>query len=329
MLIEISDPSQVGDARRKAVAFAEQLKMDEPRCGAIALATTEMGTNVIKHAGRGHVLVQPLSQNGNFGLRLISVDKGPGIQDVARALDDGQSSAGTLGSGLGAIRRTSDSFDLFSIPGSGTVIAAEFWQSRRHPQPNASLNVGYVSEPIRGEEMCGDGWAVRSFASGVVLMVVDGSGHGILAAEAAREAERMLCGMKGDSICDLVRDTHDALKKTRGAAMAAAKVNTEKGLLSFAGVGNISASIVESGASRSLASHNGTLGLQMSHLQEFTYPWKPNSVLVMHSDGLITRWDLDRYPGLISKQPSVIAAVLYRDFNRGRDDVTVVVAKAA
>jgi anti-sigma regulatory factor (Ser/Thr protein kinase) len=329
MLIEISDPSQVGDARRKAVTLAEDLGMDESRRGAIALATTEMATNVIKHAGRGHILVQPLRQNANFGVRVISVDKGPGISDISKAFDDGHSTAGTMGTGLGAIRRKSDVFDLFSVPGCGTVIAGEFWQSKPRGPSNGSLDIGYVSEPIRGEEVCGDGWAARNFPQSVVLMVVDGSGHGILAAEAAREAERVFSSAKQDSVADFVRDTHDALKKTRGAAMAAARVNTEKGLVSFAGVGNISASIIEQGTSRSLASHNGTLGQQMSHLQEFNYPWNPHSVLVMHSDGLNTRWDLDRYPGLISKQPSVIAAVLHRDFNRGRDDSTVVVAKAA
>jgi len=329
MLIEISDPSQVGDARRKAVAFAEELEMDEPRRGAIALATTEMATNVIKHAGRGYILLQSLHPGTNFGVRVVSVDKGPGISDISRALDDGHSTTGTMGTGLGAIRRQSDSFDLFSFPGSGTVIATEFWQSKHRSISSGSLNIGYVSEPIRGEEVCGDGWAVRNFPESVFLMVVDGTGHGILASEAAREAERVFCGTKQDSVCDFVRDAHDALKKTRGAAVAAARVNVEKGVVSFAGVGNISASIIDKGASRSLASHNGTLGQQMTRLQEFHYPWNPHSLLVMHSDGLITRWDLERYPGLISKQPSVIAAVLHRDFSRGRDDATVLVAKAA
>ena len=159
-------------------------------------------------------------------------------------------------------------------------------------------------------------------------MVVDGLGHGILASEAAREAERVLLESKENSPQNIVEDVHRALKKTRGAAAGIARVDTTRGVLVFAGVGNISASVIGPGTSRSLASHNGTLGHQMQRVQEFTCPWNPDSVLVMHSDGLNTRWDLSRYPGLLGKHPSVIAAVLHRDFFRGRDDVTVLVAKA-
>jgi hypothetical protein len=77
-----------------------------------------------------------------------------------------------------------------------------------------------------------------------------------------------------------------------------------------------------------MASHNGTLGMSTERVQEFTCPWDNDSVLVMHSDGLATRWDLKQYPGIWSKAPSMIAAVLHRDFGRQRDDVTVLVAKA-
>ena len=160
-------------------------------------------------------------------------------------------------------------------------------------------------------------------------MLVDGLGHGALAAEAAREAERILVHSKSASPEEIIQDTHLSLKKTRGAVGAVAKLDVDKGVLSFAGVGNISASVVEPGSSRSLASHNGTLGQQMERVQQFQCPWNRESVLVMHSDGLATRWNLERYPGIWRRPPSVIAAVLHRDFCRGRDDVTVLVAKAA
>ncbi|HEY1802533.1 MAG TPA: ATP-binding SpoIIE family protein phosphatase [Terriglobales bacterium] len=329
MLIQVSETSQTGEARRKAVALAEELGMEESRRGTVALATTEMATNLVKHAGKGHILVQRLQQNGNSGLRVVSVDRGPGIANISKALADGNSTAGTMGNGLGAIRRLSDSFDLYSIPGSGTVISAEFWQKKRVQPATGPLQVAAISEPIQGEELCGDGWGVRAMADASILMVVDGLGHGILAAEAAREAERILAEAKTDSLRDILHDTHDALKKTRGAAFAIAKIDREKGVLSFMGIGNISASIVMAGSSRGMASYNGTVGQRTERAQEFTYPWNSNSVLIMHSDGLATRWNLDQYPGIWNKPPSMIAAVLHRDFCRGRDDVTVLVAKAA
>ena len=329
MVIPVSDVSQTGEARRKVVTFAEELEIEEPRRDKVALATTEMATNLVKHAGSGHIIVQQIRQNGNCGLRIMSVDKGPGIRDVSKALADGHSTAGTMGTGLGAVKRLSDSFEVYSVPGSGTVLSAEFWKKKDKHSSNLPLDIAVVSEPIKGEVECGDGWGIRNMANGMLLMVVDGLGHGILAAEAAREAERVLAEAKKDSLSEILHDTHDALKKTRGAAYAIAKIEPEKGLLTFAGVGNISASIVSAGASRSMASYNGTVGQNIGRFQEFTYPWNLNNIFVMHSDGLNTRWSLDQYPGIWSKNPSMIAALLHRDFDRGRDDVTVLVAKAA
>lgn len=328
MLIEVSEPSQAGEARRKATALAEELELCETSRGAIALATTEMATNLVKHAGKGHILVQRIVQGKKLGVRVMSVDRGPGIEDVTRALSDGNSSTNSMGAGLGAIQRLSDSFDLYSIPGSGTVISAEFWQEKTRETSLAPLEIGVVSEPVRNEIACGDGWGVRGSLDTALLMVVDGLGHGELAADAAREAEHILSAAKQDSVSAIVQDTHAALRKTRGAALAIAKIQFEKSLLTFAGVGNISASIVAMGSSRSIPSHNGIVGHQMSRVQEFTYPWKSDSILVMHSDGIGTHWTLEDYPGIWSKKPSVIAAILHRDFYRGRDDVTVLVAKA-
>lgn len=335
MLIEVSEASQAGEARRKAVALAEELELGENRCGAVAIAATEMATNLVKHAGRGHLLVQRMQPSEMAGLRVIAVDKGPGVADISRALADGHSTAGSMGSGLGAIRRLSDSFDFYSVPGAGTVVIADFWpETRKNGRRRASgdqetLQVGVVSEPIAGEDVCGDGWGVRLCSDHVIFMVVDGLGHGILAAEAAREAERSLAAATRDSLVEIIQDTHLTLRKTRGAAFALAKIDSQKGLLSFAGVGNIGASIVGPGSSRSMASHNGILGQQMERIQEFTAPWNPGNILVMHSDGLTSRWDLERYPGIWNRHPSLIAAVLHRDFCRGRDDVTVLVAKTA
>jgi anti-sigma regulatory factor (Ser/Thr protein kinase) len=328
MLIEVTEASQTGEARRKAAAFAEDLKMSETRCGEVALVATELATNLVKHAKGGHILVQSFPQNGHSGLRIISADKGPGIADVSKALAGGYSTTGTMGGGLGAIQRVPDAFDFYSQLSSGTVVSAEFWQSDTSARPSA-IQVGVVSEPIRGEEACGDGWGARLSREESMLMVVDGLGHGPFASEAAREAERVFKTDRTGSLNEMLTNVHDALKKTRGAAFAAARINSEKGLLTFIGVGNISASIVGATSSRAMASHNGTVGQQMHRVQEFANPWDSDKVFVMHSDGLGSRWDLAAYPGLLNKSPSVIAAVLHRDFSRGRDDVTVLVAKPA
>lgn len=322
---ELTDTSHVGEARRRAVRSAEEIGMTENDCGAIAIAVTELGSNVLKHARQGKLIWGPVSHNGSRGLCILAIDKGPGIRDIPRALEDGYSTSGTAGSGLGAVRRLSTCFDVYSAPG-GTCVFTEFWPHKKFPATGA-LRLGVVSLSMKGEVACGDGWAVRTTPENTLLMVVDGLGHGTFASEAAREAERIFAEAKTNAPAEILRDCHDALRKTRGAAAAIAAISEKNGTLAYAGVGNITSTVIQQKGRRSLASHNGTLGHQMQRLQEFNLPWEQGNTLIMHSDGLTTKWDLDQYPGIANRHPGVIASVLYRDFERTRDDVTVLVAR--
>ena len=326
VLLNITDASLAGEARRVAVRLAEEIGMEESDRGAIAIAVTEMTTNIVKHAETGSIVLEQLGRNGSRGVRVLAIDKGPGIRNISSALEDGYSTAGTGGNGLGAVRRLATAFDIYSAPERGTCIMADFWP-RKKVLANGNLSLGVVSIPVRGESVCGDGWFFKTHHDTAWLMLADGLGHGIFAAEAAREAERVLSETTSDSPAAIMTDVHDALKKTRGAAAAITAIDRRKGTLSFAGLGNISAVLVTRESSRGLASHNGTVGHQMHKVQEFTFPWAEDSMLIMHSDGLGSRWNLKDYPGLLNKHPSLIAAVLYRDFARERDDATVLVAK--
>ena len=99
------------------------------------------------------------------------------------------------------------------------------------------------------------------------------------------------------------------------------------GVIRFAGIGNIAAVVLNGAERRHLVSLNGIVGHEYRKVSEFAQPWQAQSVLVLHSDGIGTHWDLLRYPGLLGRDPSLIAGILYRDFTRGRDDATVVVLK--
>ena len=96
----------------------------------------------------------------------------------------------------------------------------------------------------------------------------------------------------------------------------------------YSGVGNIAAVLIDcrTGATTSMVSQNGTVGYAIRKVKTFVYPWTLDSLLLMHSDGLATHWNLERYPGLAQMQAGVLAGILYRDFKRGRDDVTVLAA---
>lgn len=328
MLTRVTDSTHTGEARRHAAIFGEEAQFGERERGALAIVVTEITNNVLKHVGSGLVMIDAVRQNGYRGVRVLGLDHGRGIRDLAEALRDGFSSSGTAGNGLGAIKRLSSEFDIYSNPERGTAVLSEIWPKERKAREGTfPLQVGVVSAPIKGEDVCGDGWAIRKAGDAALFMAVDGLGHGVLAADAARAAETVFNQSRTASLATIVQDIHDALKSTRGAALAVASIQLERQLLSFAGVGNIGASIVTPSSSRGLVSNHGIVGHQLSKIQEFTSPWSPQSVLVLYSDGLKSTWSLEQYPGIWSKHPALIAGVLYRDFARDRDDVTVLVAK--
>jgi serine phosphatase RsbU (regulator of sigma subunit) len=224
------------------------------------------------------------------------------------------------------MRRGADLFDIHTAPGQGTVIAMRIYGKAGAPAPGA-MDIGAVCLPIVGETVCGDAWAVAADPTLVSVLLADGLGHGPLAAEASETAARIVSA-KGQELPGVaLQDIHHGLRATRGAAVALARLDLLADELRFAGVGNIMASVYEGASRRQMVSHNGIVGSNMRKVQEFTQAWQPGSLLVLCSDGLNTRWDLNRYPGLADRHPSVIAALLYRDFARRRDDVTVLVLR--
>jgi hypothetical protein len=261
------------------------------------------------------------------GVEMLALDKGSGIASVAESLRDGFSTAGSPGTGLGAVGRLSALFDIYSTPKAGTALLARFWPHRGAPDGDP-FEVGAVSVPKPGEEVCGDGWAVVARQpGGLVVLAVDGLGHGPEAARAAETAVRVFLKERAGTPQDGIQVIHDALRSTRGAAAAIAEIDCERRLVRFSGVGNIGGWVLSEGQSRSMVSHHGTAGVAVRKVVEFTYPWPERALLVMHSDGIGSRWNLDAYPGLSERHPALVAGVLYRDFVRGRDDATVVVVR--
>jgi anti-sigma regulatory factor (Ser/Thr protein kinase) len=329
--IIVDETSKVGDARRRATLLAGHLGFDETAQGKVALVATEVASNLLKHGGGGELIVQGLEyETGGEGLEIYALDSGRGIHDVGQSLADGYSTAGSPGTGLGAINRLVNSLEIYSSPGKGTVLWARV---NRMPQPRSSLqpalNVGVVTRAAPGEPMCGDGWATDVREGRTFVLLVDGLGHGPAAAQAAAEAVRVFRGHPASEPHQILESTHLALRSTRGAALAIARLDPGRHEVRYAGVGNIAAVVLDTmnGASTSMVSHNGTVGYTIRKIQTYEYPWTDDSLLLMHSDGLGTQWTLDRYPGLRQRHPSLIAGVLFRDYKRPRDDITVLAAR--
>ena len=313
----IEEESQIGEARRDAQRLAMQYSLDETQTGRVAIAATELATNLYRHGSGGQLLLQPIKVGDKEAIELLAIDKGRGMSDVNRCLGDGYSTGGTAGTGLGAVRRLSVEFDIYSVPGEGTVVMSRIG-------PAAGSRFGAICIAVQGEIECGDGWALAQDDDWTTLMVVDGLGHGSLAAVAAESAQRTFAETPAESPRGLLERAHRALGNTRGAAAAVARV-AATGTVAYAGVGNISGCLVSAEKSQGLISHNGTLGMTMPRVQQFTYERAAESFLVMHSDGISARWDLHQNVALRQRHPAIIAAVLYRDHARARDDATVVV----
>jgi anti-sigma regulatory factor (Ser/Thr protein kinase) len=327
--LPVRDASHLAEARRTATRLAYELGFDETDVGGIAIIFTELATNLLRHATQGEVLMRPLARGTAFGVELVALDRGPGIANLTQCFRDGYSTSGSSGTGLGAIARLAGDFDIHSIPGRGTAVFAQMWPRGHKPRKNQYVEPGIVSLPKSNEEVCGDGWRCELLADKSLYLVTDGLGHGSHAAVAARRAIDVVAEHRDKTLTEIIERAHDALRSTRGAALAVAQVDYARDLVRFCGIGNISGAIVADGATRQLVSLNGTAGLAVRKITEFSYPWSKQSTLIMHSDGLMSRWNFQLYPGLAQRHPSLIAAVLYRDYNRDRDDVTVLVAKDA
>lgn len=332
-LLPVPDASHANAARRGVESVARSCGFGEQDIGRAALVALEMATNVARHAGGGHLLLRAVTVEDRRGVEIIAIDRGPGMADVAHSMSDGVSTFGSAGVGLGAIRRQADEFDIHSqtgpAPCHGTAIYVRLWPGRRAPVETLAI-VGSVSVPKPEELVCGDGVAVVRSGTTVSLLVVDGLGHGVAAQQAANAACDLFQKSLVTSPVMAAQRLHAGLRGTRGAAIGIANVDLAASSLTFSGIGNIAGLAAAGGQVRRFVSMNGIAGHTAGQLREFVYPCDgPGLVVILHSDGIGSSWSLDRYPGLAARHPALIAAVLYRDGTRGRDDATALVLRRA
>ncbi|OLU27516.1 transcriptional regulator [Pseudomonas sp. PA15(2017)] len=319
-VLPIDDDSQVGHARRTAQKLAEGQGFDASDAGRVALVATELASNLLKHAGRGELHLRVLPRGNGAGVEIVAVDRAAGF-DLDACLTDGYSTGGTQGIGLGAISRQAEVFDAYADARGAVLLARVYPRSAKKPD----LPFGVSQHALNGDPACGDGWHVAINEQGISALVVDGLGHGEEAQQAAEVCTQAFCQGPFNDPLLLIDGLHRVMHGTRGGAVAIAQAQPDSGHLRFVGIGNIAASLIGAGKSRGLASHPGVVGGQYRKAQPFDFEQVTGQLLILHSDGLQSRWNLNDYPGLAYRHPAVIAAVLHRDFCRGRDDVTVVV----
>jgi anti-sigma regulatory factor (Ser/Thr protein kinase) len=327
-VIAVTEQSNVGQVRRAITEIAKRGGASEEVTARAALVATELCTNLVKHSTQGgELLFRQLHANGNEvgAIEMVAIDKGRGIANISRAFNDGFSTAGSPGTGLGAIQRMSDAMEIFSVQSGGTVISALVRERNNGDEKTEPLQIRSICVPLEGYDVSGDQHCMVARGSTISVILADGLGHGEEAAEASYLATLVFQKHINCDLKTIMGIIHNELVSTRGAAVAMARIDMKLRTLQYVAVGNIDSRICSEKESHGCATLNGTAGLRLPQLQQFEYKLPAGAILIMHTDGISGRWNLRDFPGLSLQTPGAVAAVLYRDFARKRDDATILV----
>ncbi|MDN3655320.1 SpoIIE family protein phosphatase [Ferruginibacter paludis] len=295
------------------------------RLGELEIIVAELTSNLVKHTtGGGEILIKKIKDETEYtGIELICIDSGPGMSVPLKMMQDGISTTKTLGQGLGAIKRLSDEFDLYTLKGWGTIVLSRLFLVKPAVVNTKKIDVKVLMVSKPGEIACGDRWDVILKGSVLKFIIADGLGHGIHAQEASVKAIESFRANQKMAPDDALIAIDAAIRKTRGAVINITQVDFSTCEMTYCGVGNISSKVV-SGKTKSFISYNGIIGHSIPNtMNNHVYKWEKQDVLVLHSDGINTRWDIQKYPQILFCDGSIVAAALYKDNKRGNDDVTI------
>lgn len=339
---EVNDRSTIMAARSALATKCRRLKFTSHQTGKVEIIASEIMTNQLKYARGGMLLFRSFKSGGTGVIEILGLDKGPGMKDVRHYIKDGVSSGeGSLGTGMGAIERLSDDFDIYSYPGKGTVIYAQIrnrdeeigagvpvTEETKIVKARKEVDYGVLSVCYPGADVCGDAAASRVIGGNPYFLVSDGLGHGLPAHEASQLAVEVFKESEKKDICEMLHELHTGMQRSRGGVGAIVQIKLKQDIISYCGVGNISGRMMYGGHAKSMISVSGTLGYNMPR-QPVTVdlPLERPAIIILHSDGVKNTWKWQEYPGLQSKHPLVIGSVLYRDCKVTRDDQIVLVIK--
>jgi anti-sigma regulatory factor (Ser/Thr protein kinase) len=325
----IQDPSKCSAVKKTIRLLAESIGFVPKKLAQIDIVVSEILTNLIKHSTSGReILVKHFIRDGEAGLEIICIDDGPGIADVPKMMVDGVSTTKTLGHGLGAIKRLSDTFEIYSTKGWGTILLVRFYKNEHKPHGSVpAVKIGSIMVPYPGESLCGDGWVYKLSENNLKVLMVDGLGHGAEAYLAAQQAIEFFNQSDEDSPALMLKEIHKNIRQTRGAVGAMINIDLKQSKLQFCGIGNISGRLVNFVNSRVFMSYNGIMGHNIPNRVFDRELEISNGLIILCSDGIKERWDLKMHPLLSKYDISITAAVIYKENNRKTDDVSALVFK--
>lgn len=325
----LPDRSYQAVVRSEIRKMAESAGFTDHRLGEVEIIVAEITSNLIKHTDKGGILLVRILDDTQ-GLEIISIDNGPGMKLPQKMMEDGHSTKKTLGHGLGAIRRLSNVFDFYTMPGWGTVLLSRIYIDKNFIHGNKnSFQLDVLEVAKDGEKVCGDSWRYVNTGKKIRLTLIDGLGHGASAHAAAQEASRAFGLYPKPTPMEQVKSLHENLKKTRGAVITVVYLDQINHQVSYSGVGNISMKILSSFRARSCFSYNGIVGhIMPASLANHALQWNDKTdIIIMHTDGITSRWDIQKYPAILQHHSMLLCAALFKDFNRGNDDSTILIGR--
>jgi anti-sigma regulatory factor (Ser/Thr protein kinase) len=339
--VVLHDEAQIGRVRRSVRRCAAELGMSERQLAELEICVKEIGTNAVKFGrGTGQLFFARTDESLQpAGMEIVYTDKGRGIEDTALAIEDGYTTTGSLGAGLGAIKRLADEFHIYSMAQSQTnrlplygrttygtaIVVRKYLSVDDGPRFAARGGVwGAFTRPLAGEENNGDGYVIRRHEDRQLVAVIDGLGHGSGAKEAARVAAETIERNLSSPVEVTITAAHEALRPTRGAVIGLAAIDLSDATIEYAGIGNTDFRALGGSSTMRFISLNGTLGSRLERVKVFKEQLPKVATIIMATDGISERWDIDSYPGLLGSDPQLVCAVIMRDFSRPKDDATIV-----
>jgi anti-sigma regulatory factor (Ser/Thr protein kinase) len=330
LIFTVADRSYFALLKKRIHALAMEIGFNEERTGKVDIIVAEIVTNLVKHAGGGQLIVKRIKdQHNGDGIELISIDNGPGIPDLKKMMQDGISTTNTLGHGLGAIQRLSGKCEIYSQKGWGTIILSRIFKLEKDNfKKQLPVEISSLVLPKPGEEVCGDGFFYKQTKEKLKIFLGDGLGHGPEAALAVNTAINEFRHNTEEKPSDVIRTLHQSIRKTRGIVACVAVFSFKDKFWRICGVGNIATRISSFVGTKNYVAHNGIIGHNIPNtMKDQEIPYEPGQNIILASDGIKTKWDLLKYPGIIKSDLSILTAALYKDHTRNSDDASIVVAK--
>jgi anti-sigma regulatory factor (Ser/Thr protein kinase) len=325
--IPIYDEASVSSARQRVRDAGQPLNLSRELIESVALIASELTHNHLRYAKQGYFGVRPIEHGGQKGLEVIAADLGPGIERPAAAIR-GQmpKETGSLGAGIAAVCRLADEVAWDNRISEGACIIVRKFEAAASSLCEAAI----MSKPYPGEPISGDDAIIIHSEAGFLAAVSDGLGHGPEAREASSRAIEVVSKSTKDDLDQIAIRINQELAGTRGCAISLMRFIRNEGALEYVSAGDVYAHLYHLRDAHFFTPTPMVLGtgqLRAQKLRIERTEVKPNSVLVMFTDGLKSRTNLKGELDVLRQPAIVIAQHLLDTQSRPDDDALVCVVR--